>query len=59
MPGREYAVVPAWEAGYGFGSGWIVRYYDPEVQVWFDAGDPHDTKEAAQAAKDEWERTNP
>lgn len=53
MTGRRYQVFPSSEAGYGPGR-FIVRYWDPEIGVWFDAGDPVSTREEADAALVEW-----
>lgn len=47
---RTVKVVPASEAGYGHGSGWIARYYDPSMRLWFDIGDPHQLREDAELA---------
>jgi hypothetical protein len=30
-------------------SKWVVRYYEPDMKLWFDHGDPKDTREKAEA----------
>jgi hypothetical protein len=41
---RKERVIPE---PFGLSSRWQAQYYDEEVQVWFDIGDPQDTEEAA------------
>lgn len=43
--GRKYRKVPSEQAGYGPGS-WVVQYYDRDMRVWFDVGDPLTEPEA-------------
>jgi hypothetical protein len=45
QPKRNYRKVPSERAGYGPGL-WVVQYYDRDMRVWFDVGDPLTVAEA-------------
>lgn len=43
-------VVPT-SASNGYGPGrFLAQYHDHDMDLWFDIGDPHDTKDAAEQA---------
>lgn len=46
QPKEFFKVVPAREAGYG--EGWIVRKWYPDIGRWFDVGDPVATRAEAE-----------
>jgi hypothetical protein len=46
MANRTRVVPTGPQNGYGRGR-WLAQYYDPDSQVWFDVGDPHDTEQEA------------
>lgn len=49
-------VVPGSQAGYGHNSGWLAQYWDTDIKVWFDIGDPHDSETDARRAADDYEK---
>lgn len=42
---RRYRVVPSEKAGYAPGLS-VLQYFDPDIRVWFDIGDPKSEAEA-------------
>lgn len=44
--------------GYGPGR-FLAQYFDRDVAVWFDIGDPHDTEAEALTAAREYEESTP
>lgn len=43
----KYRIVPSSDAGYGPGRFVVQRYY-PDLKLWFDVGDPVDTRQEAE-----------
>lgn len=51
MSGRTTRVVPTGPSnGYGSTGKHLAQYFDRDMKVWFDIGDPHDTEAEALAA---------
>lgn len=46
QPKRKYRRFPSERAGYGPGL-WVVQYYDRDMRVWFDVGDPLNSEQAS------------
>lgn len=42
---RKYRVTPSENAGYAPGQ-YVVQYYDPNMRVWFDMGEPKSHSDA-------------